>query len=157
MKPFRFVLAGLGAALVLGACHAPGQAQATRTQGAQMQGTQRTQTAQTLPARVPASTDPVSGLPWTTVPALPPQGQQTYRLILSGGPFPYARDGVVFQNREGALPARSRGSYHEYTVRTPGSSDRGARRIVCAPVPATAGPECYYTGDHYASFQRIRP
>ncbi len=87
-----------------------------------------------------------------TVSALPTQGQQTYRLIENGGPFPYSRDGVVFQNRERILPSRSQGTYHEYTVKTPGSSDRGARRIICALFP-----ECYYTADHYASFQRIRP
>ena len=112
---------------------------------------------QAAPARIQTAagasgTDPASRLDWTPVSGLPPQGQQTYRLILSGGPFPYARDGVAFQNREGVLPRRSRGAYREYTVRTPGSSDRGARRIVCAALP-----ECYYTGDHYASFQRIRP
>lgn len=86
------------------------------------------------------------------VTSLPNQGQQTYRLIQTGGPFPYSRDGVVFQNREGVLPSRSRGTYHEYTVKTPGRSDRGARRIICAALP-----ECYYTADHYVSFQRIRP
>jgi ribonuclease T1 len=91
------------------------------------------------------------------VAALPTQGQQTYRLIQTGGPFPYSRDGVVFQNREGVLPSRSRGTYHEYTVKTPGSGDRGARRIICATPPVSTGPECYYTADHYASFQRIRP
>jgi len=63
---------------------------------------------------------------------------------------------VTFQNREGTLPRRPRGTYHEYTVRTPGSSDRGARRIVCATPPAQAGTECYYTADHYATFGRIR-
>ena len=108
--------------------------------------------ARPAPAPAQTATDPVSGLRWIRVTELPAQGQQTYRLILSGGPFPYARDGVVFQNRERVLPSRSRGSYHEYTVQTPGSRDRGARRIVCARLP-----ECYYTGDHYATFQRIRP
>ena len=134
---------------VLTACHAPGQVQTTQTQSAQPQTT-RTTSGQTSIRR--RETDPTSGLDWVNVSALPTQGQQTYALILKGGPFPYARDGVVFQNREGVWPPRSRGSYHEYTGRTPGSSDRGARRIICA-----APPECYYTADHYASFQRIRP
>lgn len=148
-------------AVALTACHSPGQTAQTQTAQTQTAQTQTTQT-QAAPARVqtPASvsgTDPASGLEWIAVSSLPPQGQQTYRLILSGGPFPYARDGVAFQNREGVLPRRSRGNYHEYTVRTPGSSDRGARRIVCAESVQQRVPECYYTGDHYASFQRIRP
>lgn len=151
----------LGAAttlLALTACHSPGQAQTTQTQINQTQAAQvtqaSTQSAQTAPpSRSRASsTDPVSGLPWIDQSALPAQGQQTYRLIGNGGPFPYSRDGIVFQNREGVLPRRARGTYHEYTVKTPGSSDRGARRIICA-----AFPECYYTADHYASFDRIRP
>ena len=62
-----------------------------------------------------------------------------------------SQDGIEFQNREGILPDMPAGYYHEYTVVTPGSPDRGARRIVTGP----AG-EMYYTGDHYDSFQRIR-
>jgi ribonuclease T1 len=88
------------------------------------------------------------------VSGLPRQGQETYRLIFSGGPFPYEKDGTVFGNRERLLPLKPRGFYREYTVRTPGSRDRGARRIVCGGAPRT--PEaCYYTQDHYASFRRI--
>lgn len=81
---------------------------------------------------------------------LPPEARQTLALIRSGGPFPYARDGVVFGNREAQLPKRKRGYYHEYTVRTPGARDRGARRIV-----AGERGELYYTDDHYRSFKRI--
>ena len=81
---------------------------------------------------------------------LPPEARQTLALIRAGGPFPYARDGVVFGNREGLLPKRNRGYYREYTVKTPGSRDRGARRIV-----AGANGELYYTDDHYRSFKRI--
>ena len=40
------------------------------------------------------------------------------------------KDGTVFGNRERLLPLKERGWYREYTVRTPGSRDRGARRIV---------------------------
>ena len=88
------------------------------------------------------------------VSELPRQGQETYRLIFAGGPFPYEKDGTVFGNRERLLPLKPRGFYREYTVRTPGSRDRGARRIVCGGPPRT--PEaCYYTHDHYASFRRI--
>jgi ribonuclease T1 len=86
---------------------------------------------------------------------LPPEAQQTERLIRSGGPFPYAKDGSVFGNRERLLPVQARGHYREYTVKTPGSSDRGARRIVCGGRPAAAPEVCYYTADHYASFKRI--
>ncbi len=88
---------------------------------------------------------------------LPPQAQQTHRLILNGGPFPHAKDGTVFGNRERQLPSKARGYYREYTVRTPGSRDRGARRIVCGGVPPTQPESCFYTADHYASFRRIAP
>ena len=82
--------------------------------------------------------------------ALPAEARQTLALIKAGGPFPYAKDGSVFGNREGQLPKRNRGYYREYTVRTPGARDRGARRIV-AGVPG----EYYYTDDHYRTFRRI--
>ncbi|OAI52873.1 ribonuclease [Betaproteobacteria bacterium SCGC AG-212-J23] len=82
---------------------------------------------------------------------LPDEAKQTVALIRSNGPFPYQRDGAVFANREGQLPPRERGYYREYTVRTPGAKDRGARRIV-----AGRGGELYYTEDHYRSFMRIR-
>lgn len=98
----------------------------------------------TAPAAVPGEQ---SGLPVRALSSLPPEAAQTYRLIESGGPFPYDRDGIVFQNREGILPAKGSGYYHEYTVPTPGSDDRGTRRIVTG-----SSDEVYYTGDHYASF-----
>ncbi|WP_408634117.1 ribonuclease domain-containing protein [Pseudazoarcus pumilus] len=83
---------------------------------------------------------------------LPAEGVQTLDLILRGGPFPYRKDGSTFHNREGLLPDRPRGHYREYTVPTPGSPDRGARRIVTGGDP----PEVfYYTADHYRSFRRI--
>ena len=85
---------------------------------------------------------------------LPAEARKTDALIRSGGPFPYRKDGTVFGNRERLLPARQRGYYLEYTVKTPGSRDRGARRIVCGGQPRTPDA-CYYTGDHYASFKRI--
>ena len=89
--------------------------------------------------------------------SLPSQAQATHRLILSGGPFPYSKDGTVFGNRERLLPAQARGYYREYTVKTPGSRDRGARRIVCGGKPPTQPEACFYTDDHYASFKRIAP
>jgi ribonuclease T1 len=91
-----------------------------------------------------------------TIPAeqLPAQARQTLRLIRQGGPFPYAKDGIVFGNYEHILPQRRRGYYREYTVPTPGSRNRGAQRIVCGG-PKRAPDLCYYTHDHYASFQSI--
>jgi ribonuclease T1 len=86
---------------------------------------------------------------------LPAEARQTERLIRSGGPFPYAKDGTVFGNRERLLPGQARGYYREYTVKTPGSPDRGPRRIVCGGHTATAPNDCYYTADHYASFRHI--
>jgi len=86
---------------------------------------------------------------------LSPEAVATHRVIHSGGPFPYTKDGSVFGNRERLLPAQRRGFYREYTVRTPGASHRGARRIVCGGVKPTAPEACYYTADHYASFRRI--
>lgn len=87
---------------------------------------------------------------------LPVQAQETHRLVLAGGPFPYAKDGVVFGNRERLLPRQARGFYREYTVKTPGARTRGARRLICGGTPPTAPEACYYTDDHYASFKRVR-
>jgi ribonuclease T1 len=84
------------------------------------------------------------------VKALPPEARQTIALVRAGGPFPYARDGAIFGNRESRLPRRGRGYYHEYTVKTPGARDRGARRII-----AGRGGEFYYTDDHYRTLKRI--
>ncbi|MFD5794844.1 MULTISPECIES: ribonuclease domain-containing protein [Streptomyces] len=82
---------------------------------------------------------------------LPSQAYDTLDLIDQGGPFPYSQDGTVFSNREGVLPKQSSGYYHEYTVKTPGSSTRGARRIVTGEETQ----EDYYTSDHYATFDLI--
>ncbi|MFF8828936.1 ribonuclease domain-containing protein [Streptomyces sp. NPDC015131] len=83
--------------------------------------------------------------------ALPSQAHDTLGLIEAGGPYPYEQDGTVFQNREGILPDRNTGYYHEYTVVTPGSETRGARRIVTGD----AEREDYYTADHYESFDLV--
>jgi ribonuclease T1 len=90
-------------------------------------------------------------IPEVAASALPAQARETIALIRKGGPFPYRRDGIVFGNFEEKLPARARSYYREYTVRTPGAKDRGARRIV-----AGKGGELYYTDDHYNSFRRIK-
>ena len=83
---------------------------------------------------------------------LPVEARQTYRLVLEGGPYPYPQDDQVFGNREGLLPAAQPGRYREYTVPTPGSDDRGARRLVVAD-----DGSAYYTDDHYASFREVIP
>ena len=165
----RTLLPLLLAAGLLAGCNSPGQAQGTSAQTEQAQTgqvqtgqtqTQATQT-QTTPRQAPttgtAGRDPDSGLAWVAVSALPREGQQLLGLVARGGPFRYSKDGVTFGNREGILPRQTRGYYREYTVRTPGESDRGARRIVCGGQPETSTAECYYTADHYASFRRIRP
>lgn len=98
----------------------------------------------------PTVQPPRSGLPTVRFEDLPRQAQDTVRLIEQGGPFPFERDGITFQNREELLPSKPRGYYREYTVITPGSRNRGARRIV-----AGAGGELYYTDDHYESFREV--
>ena len=90
------------------------------------------------------------GLPTIALAQLPREAQETIRLIDRGGPFPYQQDGTTFGNRERLLPAQPQGYYREYTVPTPGESDRGARRII-----AGRGGELYYTDDHYESFKRV--
>ena len=82
---------------------------------------------------------------------LPAEAQQALALIKSNGPFPYPQDGKTFGNREKRLPMRAQGYYREYTVKSPGARDRGARRII-----AGNGGEFYYTDDHYRTFARIR-
>ena len=103
----------------------------------------------------PESADSTAAMATVTLSELPREGRSTYTLILRGGPFAHDKDGTVFGNRERILPRQSRGYYREYTVRTPGSRDRGARRIVAGSPPETSG-EYYYTDDHYRSFRRIK-
>lgn len=90
-------------------------------------------------------------LPDIAAAELPAEARDILQLIKRGGPFPYAQDGRVFRNFERVLPQRPRSYYHEYTVKTPGARNRGARRIVCGPLP-----ECYYSADHYQTFKHIR-
>ena len=110
-------------------------------------------------ATAPASAPAVSA-PATVAPAdvgdvceskLPAEAHDTLELIEQGGPYPYPQDGTVFQNREGILPDQSEGYYHEYTVETPGSDDRGAKRIVTGDKEQ----EDYFTEDHYESFDLV--
>ena len=107
-----------------------------------------------------SGTSSASGAPKGSAPAavskaqLPGEAAETLRLIKAGGPFPFGEDGVLFRNSAVLLPQHPRGYYHAYTVRTPGSADRGQRRIVCGGPRRQTG-DCYYTEDYYASFKRI--
>ncbi|MFD8806852.1 ribonuclease domain-containing protein [Streptomyces sp. NPDC059597] len=119
----------------------------------------------TAPPTVSRSATPSASAPGTTAAAtpswakgmatvpesrLPVEARRTLALIDKGGPYPYARDGIVFGNYEGLLPRHQRGYYHEYTVPTPNSRTRGARRLVTGQ-----GTEFYYTDDHYNSFRAV--
>ncbi|MEU7134295.1 ribonuclease domain-containing protein [Streptomyces sp. NPDC046261] len=95
-----------------------------------------------------ASAAPVGDICYSDLPS---QAHDTLRLIDKGGPYPYPKDGTVFSNREGVLPKQAGGYYHEYTVKTPGSPDRGARRIVTGEKTH----EDYYTADHYKTFDLV--
>jgi len=91
--------------------------------------------------------------------ALPKEAHAALALIKSGGPFPYAKDGSTFGNREKMLPLRQHGYYREYTVKTPGARDRGGRRIIAGAGvkgDVRSSGEYYYSDDHYNSFRRIR-
>ncbi|XHX78035.1 MAG: ribonuclease domain-containing protein [Stenomitos frigidus ULC029] len=107
-------------------------------------------TSQTAPSQTTIVARAVS-IPVVAANRLPPEARSTINLIRQGGPFPYAKDGTVFRNRERRLPQAMTGYYREYTVKTPGVRHRGARRIVTGQ-----GSEIYYTSDHYASFVRVK-
>ena len=139
---------------ILGGCGKGGSQNATEASGAsasQAPG-QREQAASDTPA--------ASGAQQRSAPAavtkaqLPGEAAETLRLIKAGGPFPFGEDGVLFRNSAVLLPQHPRGYYHAYTVRTPGSADRGQRRIVCGG-PRKQTSDCYYTDDYYVSFKRI--
>ena len=93
-----------------------------------------------------------SGLASCALSGLPKQADDTVEEIFAGGPFRYRQDGVIFDNRERRLPREPHGYYHEYTVPTPGSPDRGARRVIAGGGTRGAPEVLYYTGNHYASF-----
>ncbi|MFE0775880.1 ribonuclease domain-containing protein [Streptomyces sp. NPDC058861] len=104
------------------------------------------------PTRTATAAPPTgaSGLPTVRAADLPPEARGTLDLIARGGPYPYAKDGTVFSNFEKVLPRRERGYYREYTVKTPGERDRGARRVVTG-----RNGETYYTDDHYETFREV--
>ncbi len=155
MYSFRVLIAlVLGAIFVLSACGAPSYSIGVSVSATAALDSAKTDAPTTAPvtrgAPTPTRVKTKNGLPTIVRAELPPEAIRTLALIRRGGPFPYKQDGQVFQNREGVLPKQRRGYYHEYTVETPGSADRGARRIVTG-----VNDEYYYTANHYASFKLI--
>ncbi|MEX3977997.1 ribonuclease domain-containing protein [Paraburkholderia sp. EG287A] len=139
---------------ILGGCGKESSRNATEASGAsasQAPG-QPAQGASGTPAA--SGTQAPGALGTVTKTQLPGEAAETLRLIKAGGPFPFADDGVLFRNTAQLLPKHPRGYYHTYTVRTPGMTDRGQRRIVCGG-PRKQTSDCYYTDDYYVSFKRI--
>ncbi|REG52382.1 ribonuclease T1 [Paraburkholderia sp. BL6669N2] len=134
---------------ILGGCGKGGSQNATEASGASASA------APAQPAQGASGTTVASGaLGTVTKTQLPGEAAETLRLIKAGGPFPFSEDGVVFRNSAALLPQHPRGYYHTYTVRTPGTTDRGQRRIICGGPRKQTG-DCYYTDDYYVSFKRI--
>ncbi|MFV6030150.1 ribonuclease domain-containing protein [Streptomyces sp. NPDC056264] len=154
LRPSRMLvgLVGLLLCVLLAGCSSAGGGSGpaaparTATTGADATAGAATTTA-TAEAAAPSGT---SGLPTVRAADLPPEARKTLGLIARGGPYPYAKDGAVFSNFERILPREPRGYYREYTVRTPGERDRGARRIVTG-----RNGEIYWTDDHYESFREV--
>lgn len=144
----------LALSAILGGCGKNGSQNATQDPGASASQApvQLGQAASDTPA---ASGAQARSAPAAVTKAqLPGEAAETLRLIKAGGPFPFEEDGVLFRNSAVLLPQHPRGYYHAYTVRTPGSADRGQRRIVCGGPRRHTG-DCYYTDDYYTSFKRI--
>ncbi|MFB9127961.1 ribonuclease [Paraburkholderia dipogonis] len=134
---------------ILGGCDKGGSQSPTEASGASASE------ASAPPAASASAPAVASGALGTiTKTQLPGEAAETLRLIKAGGPFPFSEDGVVFRNSAALLPQHPRGYYHTYTVRTPGSTDRGQRRIICGG-PRRQTSDCYYTDDYYVSFKRI--
>jgi len=144
----------LALSAIFGGCGKNGSQSATQEAGASASQ------AALQPGQGASGTPPASGAQAHSTPAtvtkaqLPGEAVETLRLIKAGGPFPFGEDGVLFRNSAVLLPEHPRGYYRAYTVRTPGSADRGQRRIVCGG-PRRQTRDCYYTDDYYASFKRI--
>lgn len=140
MRPLGWSLLLLIAALVFVACSS-----GTDVTGAPTQAGDATTSFAAEPPPEWAGAD-------VSLDGIPPEAVETLVSIASEGPFPYRQDGSTFQNREGILPDRPTGFYREYTVETPGSPDRGARRLVVGDDMAV-----FYTEDHYDSFRFVAP
>lgn len=156
MKPARPALL-LFIPLLLGACDAPRDDTMIRSDRTQVT-TRTTVTTGSGAATQRQTTTTRQKTTGRTIPIsdLPREGQQVMRQIAQGGPFRYAKDGTTFGNRERRLPRQPGGYYREYTVPTPGETDRGARRIVCGGQPDTRTDDCHYTPDHYRTFRSIQ-
>ncbi|MFB7599483.1 ribonuclease domain-containing protein [Streptomyces sp. NPDC056160] len=136
-------------AVLLAGCSAGGSASGGATRGSATSAPARSSASR--PATADAATPSwARGTATVRESRLPAEARHTLALVDRGGPFPYSQDGVVFGNFEKRLPKHVRGYYHEYTVKTPGSRDRGARRLVTGQ-----GGEIYYTDDHYDSFRAV--
>ena len=140
--------------VTVGGCGKQGSGNVTEASGASASSAP-VQPAQGASDTLSASGAQASGALGTiTKTQLPGEAADTLRLIKAGGPFPFGEDGVLFRNSAGLLPQHPRGYYHTYTVRTPGATDRGLRRVVCGGPRKQTG-DCYYTDNYYASFKRI--
>jgi ribonuclease T1 len=140
---------------ILSGCNKDGSK--TAAQDAAASASQAASQAASAAAASAASGAQAAGVLGTiTSKQLPAEAADTLRLIKSGGPFPYAEDGVLFRNSASMLPQHPRGYYHTYTVRTPGATDRGQRRIICGGARKQTN-DCYYTDDYYVSIKRITP
>ncbi|SAK60035.1 guanine-specific ribonuclease N1 and T1 [Caballeronia temeraria] len=154
MKRAWFFSCIVALSAVLGACNKDGSKGAAPASGASASQA-ASQPGQTASDAIAASAAQAHGaLTAVTKAQLPAEAAETLRLIKAGGPYPFGEDGVLFRNSATMLPDHPRGYYHAYTVRTPGSTDRGQRRIVCGG-PRKQTRDCYYTDDYYASFKRI--
>ncbi|MDR6891761.1 ribonuclease domain-containing protein [Falsarthrobacter nasiphocae] len=148
-RPARLRLLGAGlaaAALFLSGCGVGGASSSSPSPSASVRGAEPKRSG----AASSGSTTAPAGMDTVKESELPAEGRRVLTAIRKGGPFAYERDGVVFGNYEKLLPGKKRGYYREYTVPTPGSSSRGARRIVVG-----GGAEKYYTSDHYETFKFI--
>jgi ribonuclease T1 len=111
----------LALSAILGGCGKDGSRNATQEPGV---------SASQAPAQLGQATS-ASGTQEPSAPAavtkaqLPGEAAETLRLIKAGDPYPFGEDGVLFRNSAVLLPQHPRGYYHAYTVRTPGSADRG--------------------------------
>ncbi|MFE7552884.1 ribonuclease domain-containing protein [Streptomyces gardneri] len=146
LRPFRVLLA-LVLCVFLAGCSTAGDAVSTGPTGA---APAATTPAASAPAHAATGAVGISGLPTVRAADLPPEARRTLDLIARGGPYPYAKDGAGFSNFERILPRKERGYYREYTVKTPGERDRGARRIVTG-----RDGEIYWTDDHYETFREV--
>jgi len=139
---------------VVGGCNKDGSQKAASEAGASASQAASQPASAASGAAAASGAQPHGALAAIARAQLPAEAAETLRLIKAGGPFPFSEDGVLFRNSATLLPEHPRGYYRAYTVRTPGSADRGQRRIVCGG-PRKQTRDCYYTDDYYSSFKRI--